>query len=131
MSNADEPASPQFGVIDASGNMVTISEWTGEIGLTKRESFAMNAPKMPDWFRDSKQCKCVSIEEVLTDQEQKDFVEYSRENYGYDRFDEGIKANQKYAEILQEYYLEHNKKVYFEWCCYYADGLLEKLQEKL
>jgi hypothetical protein len=89
----------------------------------------MNAPSMPDWFRDSKQCKCVLTEEVLTDQEQKDFIEYNRENYGYDRFEEGMEACQKHAEISQEYYLEHNKKVYFEWCCYYADGLLEKLQE--
>jgi hypothetical protein len=123
MSNADEPAYPMIELNPQSGPEI-FNE-----GLTKRETFAMNAPKMPDWFKHSKQPKCVLSEDVLSEQEQKDYVQYSRSNYAYDRFDEGKKAHQKYCKISGYHYLEHNKKVYFEWCCFYADGLLEKLQD--
>ena len=40
-SNADEPASPQAGVINDQGQMVTASDWSGEVGLTKREQFCL------------------------------------------------------------------------------------------
>jgi hypothetical protein len=128
MSNANNANNTAYPImeLDTAGSPEVFHE-----GLTKRETFAMNAPSMPDWFRDSKYCQSLSPSKVLSEQEQKDFTEYCRENYAYDRFDEGMNASQKFAKISGEHYLEHNKKVYFEWCCYYADGLLEKLQEKL
>ena len=50
MSYADEPASPQHGVMNEAGNLVSISEWTGEVGLTRREQFclAMNVAETGD-----------------------------------------------------------------------------------
>lgn len=40
VDNADMPAMPQHGVINENGDMVSIGEWSGEVGLTKLEHFA-------------------------------------------------------------------------------------------
>jgi len=41
MNNADEPINPQPCQTDENGKLISISEWTGEIGLTKREQFCL------------------------------------------------------------------------------------------
>ena len=41
MNNADEPINPQPCQTDENGKLISISEYTGEIGLTKREKFCL------------------------------------------------------------------------------------------
>lgn len=53
MKNQDMPAMPQHGVQDENGTLVSIGEWSGEVGLTKLEHFAALAPAMPSWFSES------------------------------------------------------------------------------
>jgi hypothetical protein len=40
VNNADMPSMPQHGVQDENGTLVSIGEWSGEVGLTKLEHFA-------------------------------------------------------------------------------------------
>lgn len=41
-NNANEPASPEAGVSLNGDTPVALSQWTGEVGMTKRELFCLH-----------------------------------------------------------------------------------------
>lgn len=130
IKNGDLPAIPQPCATNENGDMVSISEWTGEVGLTKRETFAMNAPTMPDWFKSQYEFAGLDAASVLSPKEMEDFGEYCADNYGYSRYNEGEDASNKFGVLFRNAASSHNKDLFFKWQVFYADALLTQLEDK-
>ena len=53
MNNADLPAMPQESLIEVKNGMGYGTKKVSYAGLTKREMFALHAPKCPEWYDSS------------------------------------------------------------------------------
>lgn len=96
MNNADMPAMP----IELNGFGQYAPE--AHCGLTKRETFAMNAPDMPSWFVDI----------------------WTNENSHVSRFfSESINNGVPCINLTAE----GAAAIFIEWRTYYADALLKEL----
>ena len=105
IKNGDMPAIPQSVAIGPSGD-VEYSERAGGGGLTKLETFAMNAPAMPKWFEGY-------------------FVSNPEINKGIDyRIYSNITGGS--GNIT----LEGKVTVFMAWPVYYADALLSQLEKE-
>ena len=102
MSNGNTPAMPQSGICDSEGNSYDSNDLGGG-GLTKRETFAMNAPIMPVWF-------------------ELEFLQNTELNGGNDYL---IVCGQNGATSQ-----EGNKAMFIAWPTYYADALLSQLEKE-
>ena len=116
-NNGDMPASPLPSADLGLGG--------DDIGLTKREHFSGLAPEAPEWFSIDRP----DFISPLTDVEEEDRKEYSNENYGYSRFEEGSEASRKYGAAIFKAELEFKSERFFAWRVYYADQLLKALNE--
>lgn len=95
-SNADMPAMPLSSADLGLGG--------GDLGLTKRETFAMNAPIMPPWF------EMVFIND--------------------DTLNKGVNYMQHNNESREMWVGEDGKPAMFiAWSLYYADALLDALEQ--
>ncbi len=100
MENADTPAMP----VNAHDYAVNGGYESDSFGLTKRETFAMNAPDMPSWF--------VSI--------------WTNENSHVSRFfSESINNGVPCIDLNAD----GEAAMFIEWRTYYADALLKELEE--
>lgn len=109
MKNADMPAMPLSG--DAYTDFAAYnpdkndSSYNPECqGLTKRETLAMNAPDMPEWFCDL----------------------WTKENSHYSSFFSDYIDNGVPCVGLT---CEGNAAMFIEWRTYYADALLKELDK--
>ena len=105
MKNADMPAMAGEAEISNKGEAWAFQVGTNSKfrfpGLTKREMFAMNAPKVPQWFI----AKCIN------------------ECDDCDALELGLSG---LIDTLNQKGIE---KYYFEWRKYYAEKLLEALEK--
>lgn len=101
MTNADMPAMPTEVMDKKRGHngMETFMRLDG--GLTKRETFAMNAPIMPVWF-------------------ELEFLQNPELNGGNDYL---VVSGQNGATSQEGY-----KAMFMAWPLYYADALLKQLE---
>lgn len=102
VSNADMPAMPIIGTNGSPMRLKEIDKAVVCVGLTKRETFAMNAPIMPAWF-------------------EMEFLQNTDLNGGND-----------YVVVcggVGDTSTKGHKAMFMAWPVYYAKALLAKLEE--
>lgn len=138
MKNGDKPAYPTtVDSVDQIKNKLGLVEngKRSEPGLTKRETFALNAPSMPEWFqytskltRPKEPMSWVAMEEG----EDRDTCRSWQHDPCFDLPDHlewyQIAWDKYRAERLEYEYLK-NSEQYFAWRLYFADELLKALKE--
>jgi hypothetical protein len=127
MNNGDKPAYAHCMVDSNSGAHLI------EPGLTKREMLAMNAPKIPGWFRfESKLPAPVapSSWESMEDGDDKEACKAWQYDPCYDLPDHLQWYQQKWEKFWDEHRAKDYQKqseLYFAWRLYFADELLKHL----
>ena len=136
MKNADLSAMPASMIdthLDRNDGKDESGRYMLNMGLTKREMFAMHAPSdIPEWFLSSFNADISSIKKPsLSEHQVNMMLEYNNDNYGLS--DEDFKLGGDAAKLVREYNCkcerEVNMQVYFAWKVYHANELLAELDK--
>lgn len=135
MTYADQQVYPSAKQILGSG--MDYHEIPAQPGITKREHFAHTAPPVPDWFshipapkdfKDTPDWKDIKIEADA--QICRDWV-----HDGYDDLPEHLmwfqEAFNKSVETRDRYNKQEEVNRYFQWRTFYADSLINNLNQSV